>query len=532
MTTDRKKGRIFAAFVLACGLMGGVQQLAQASALQMSESTGEAVQASAVTSETEETAQESTTDTASAAGETQSADTKQQDTVADGQILSGVHIGEVDVSGMTAAEASAAVEQYVDEKKSYLMTLDIGDTKITATTGDVGLYWGNTDVVNQAVTLGKEGNAVQRFKIKKQLDKGSYTFDLDYALADEAAKSFLEERCVPECDKDPQEPTFDMSGGSLTVVDGQNGCTLKVDESVDAIRSYLTDGWDGGAGTITMVYDVTEPSHTTDELSSVKDILGKASTDYSKSSKSRSTNISTAAKLINGTVLYPGDTFSTLDTITPFSEENGYALAGSYANGTTTETFGGGICQVSTTLYLAVLRAELEVTERKNHSMLVNYVKPSMDAAIAESSGKDFKFKNNTDHPVYIYMVAYNGTLAARVYGAEYRDSNRKVTYESVTLSTEEATTTIKTSSAYNVGVINRTQSAHQGCSAELYKVVTVNGKEESRERVNTSHYAKSDGLIEVGTAGASSAVASELAKAAATGDLSQVKAVLASIGK
>ena len=101
-----------------------------------------------------------------------------------------------------------------------------------------------------------------------------------------------------------------------------------------------------------------------------------------------------------------------------------------------------------------------------------------------------------------------------------------------MTLSTEEATTTIKTSSAYNVGVINRTQSAHQGCSAELYKVVTVNGKEESRERVNTSHYAKSDGLIEVGTAGASSAVASELAKAAATGDLSQVKAVLASIGK
>ena len=164
--------------------------------------------------------------------------------------------------------------------------------------------------------------------------------------------------------------------------------------------------------------------------------------------------------------------------------------------------------------------------------MLVNYVKPSMDAAIAESSGKDFKFKNNTDHPVYIYMVAYNGTLVARVYGAEYRDSNRKVSYESATLSTEEATTTIKASSAYNVGVINRTQAAHQGCSAELYKVVTVNGKEESRERVNTSHYAKSDGLIEVGTAGASPAVASALAQAAATNDLSKVKAVLASIGK
>ncbi len=231
-------------------------------------------------------------------------------------------------------------------------------------------------------------------------------------------------------------------------------------------------------------------------------------------------------------MLYPGETFSTLDTITPFTEENGYALAGSYANGTTTETFGGGICQVSTTLYLAVLRAELDVTERKNHSMLVTYVKPSMDAAIAESSGKDFKFKNNTDNPIYIYMVAYNGTLVARIYGTEYRASNRTVTYESVTLSTEEPDTVIKTSSEYSVGVINRTQSAHKGCTAELYKVVTVDGVEESRERVNTSSYAKSDALIEVGTAGASSEVASALAQAAATNDLSQVKSVLASIGK
>lgn len=537
MRTDRKKGVLFAAFLMMSAITGSAV-FVQASALQMPDTVAESSQASAATeSQTADTdgsaVQAETAAEESQTGETAgSTDTTAASQTIDGQILSGVHIGEVDVSGMTKDQAKEAVEQYVDGEKSYLLTLDIGDTQITATAGDVGLYWGNAEVIDQAEALGKEGNAVQRFKIRKQLDAGNYTFDLKYAIADEQTKKFLEERCVPECDKDPEEPTFDMSGGSLNVVDGQDGCTLKVDESVEAIRSYLCDSWNGGAATITLAYDVTKPSHTKDELDSVKDILGKASTDYSKSSKSRSTNISTAAKLINGTVLYPGDTFSTLDTITPFSEENGYALAGSYANGTTTETFGGGICQVSTTLYLAVLRAELEVTERKNHSMLVNYVKPSMDAAIAESSGKDFKFKNNTDHPVYIYMVAYNGTLAARIYGAEYRDSNREVSYESVTVSTEEATTTIKTSSAYSVGVLNRTQAAHQGCSAELYKVVTVNGKEESRERINTSHYAKSDGLIEVGTAGASSAVASALAEAAATNDLSKVKAVLASIGK
>ena len=121
MRTDRKKGRILAAFVLACGIAGGVQ-LTSASALQMPDTATEsAAQEASAVSQTGETAQESTTDTASATDEAQSADTQAATAVSDGQILSGVHIGEVDVSGMTATEASDAVEQYVDEKKSYLM---------------------------------------------------------------------------------------------------------------------------------------------------------------------------------------------------------------------------------------------------------------------------------------------------------------------------------------------------------------------------------------------------------------------------
>ena len=84
----------------------------------------------------------------------------------------------------------------------------------------------------------------------------------------------------------------------------------------------------------------------------------------------------------------------------PFDAENGYALAASYEMGKVVDSYGGGICQVSTTLYVAVLKAELEVTERYSHSMIVHYVDPSMDAAIAEGL-KDLKFINNTDAPIY-----------------------------------------------------------------------------------------------------------------------------------
>ena len=100
-------------------------------------------------------------------------------------------------------------------------------------------------------------------------------------------------------------------------------------------------------------------------------------------------------RLIDGFVLYPGEEFSAYGAVSPFTKENGYFMAGSYVDGKVVDSLGGGICQVSTTLYNAVLLSELEVTERHNHSMIVSYVEPSADAAISESSGKDFKFVNN-----------------------------------------------------------------------------------------------------------------------------------------
>lgn len=98
--------------------------------------------------------------------------------------------------------------------------------------------------------------------------------------------------------------------------------------------------------------------------------------------------------------------------------DNGYYPAPSYESGQVVDTYGGGICQVSTTLYNAVLKAELQVNERHNHTMLVSYVDPSKDAAIAEGL-MDFVFTNNTDAPIYIYGVGYQGTLNFTIYGHE-----------------------------------------------------------------------------------------------------------------
>ena len=128
------------------------------------------------------------------------------------------------------------------------------------------------------------------------------------------------------------------------------------------------------------------------------------------------------------------------ETVAPFTAENGYAMAGSYLNGEVVDSMGGGICQVSTTLYNAVLRAELEVVERSPHSMTVHYVELSEDAAIA-GTYKDIKITNNYSTPIYIEGTTAGKTLTFTIYGKETRPSNRTLAFESETLSTTPSPT-------------------------------------------------------------------------------------------
>ena len=238
-------------------------------------------------------------------------------------------------------------------------------------------------------------------------------------------------------------------------------------------------------------------------------------------------NVANGCKLINGLTLYPGEEFTCYETVSPFSEANGYYMAGSYLNGQVVDSLGGGICQVSTTLYNAVLNAELEVTERYNHSMIVTYVDPSADAAIAESSGKDFKFRNNLDAPIYIEGITTpDKKITFTIYGAETRAPGREVVYESVVLERiAPDTEVINTDASRPVGYCS-VQSAHIGYKAQLWKVVRENGVEVSREQVNSSSYMKAPRSATVGIATEDEGAYNAIMAAVATNSIDQVKAV------
>jgi hypothetical protein len=154
---------------------------------------------------------------------------------------------------------------------------------------------------------------------------------------------------------------------------------------------------------------------------------------------------------------------------------------------------------VSTTLYNAVLEAELEVTERYPHSMAVGYVQLSADAALNEGT-KDFIFENNTDNPIFVYSYAYNGVMHVTIYGKEYRDSNRTVEYKNEILEVIDAGDPIETvDESLPSDYREVTQSAHTGYKARLWKYVYVNGELTDTILVNTSYYSASPQRVTVG---------------------------------
>lgn len=465
--------------------------------------------------------------------QTQGAETGPLTTMGNSNTISeGVYIGGVNVSGKTIQEAKEAVEAYVEELKGLTVTFRVMDgNEIEVTAGDMGLRWTNPDAAQDAVALGKKGNIVQRYKALQDLRHENKVFDLAYDFDKELIRQILAERCG-EYNTEAKDATLTRVNGVFSVTPGQSGRVVDEEASLNQIYDYMMNEWEFADASVDMVVKVQEPRGSEEELSQVKDVLGTFTTNYSTSGSSRSANVSNGCSLIAGTTLYPGDEFSTYETVAPFSVDNGYYMAGSYMNGQVVDSLGGGICQVSTTLYNAVLLSELEVTERHNHSMIVTYVDPSADAAIAESAGKDFKFVNNTGHPVYIDGYCQDKNITFTIYGVETRPANREVIYESKVLSVIHPDhEVIYTDVAMPIGQVV-TQSAHIGYKAELWKVVKENGAEVSREQINSSSYKVAPRTATVGLSTNDVNAYNEMLAAVATNSIDHVKNVAAALAQ
>ncbi len=250
---------------------------------------------------------------------------------------------------------------------------------------------------------------------------------------------------------------------------------------------------------------ITKPKVRTEDLGDkiFKQTLSKYTTIYDAGNTSRASNIALACKTINETIIQPGETFSYNKVLGNTTKEKGYKLGGAYVGGKVVQAYGGGICQVSTTLYNSVLYANLEIVERYNHSYAVSYVPAGRDATVSYG-GKDFKFKNNRNYPIKIVANAKNGVVNISLKGIK-EDKEYDIEISSSVLSTTPFETTYQDNNTLAEGKQKIIQKGHNGYKSKAYKIVKYNGKVISKTLLSSDTYKPMNRIIEKGTKKSSS---------------------------
>lgn len=418
-------------------------------------------------------------------------------TTAQAAVPEGLFVGGQDLGGLETEEAKQRIEDYVAGMSGQTISLDVDGTLVETTAENLGFHWDNIDVVEESIKEYETGNIVQRYMKQKDLSRNPVDIELELKVDGEAVARFVEEQCAPFV-REAQDASITRENGQFVVAPSQTGIAIDLEATKAALNAALKEGLENPVS-VQAVVTVTEPVKTTEMLSQIQDVLGTFSTDFSSSGQARSTNLRVGASKINGHVLMPGETLSGYECMQPFTRANGYAAASAYENGQVVDSIGGGVCQIATTLYNAALYAELEITQRQNHSMVVSYVPPSNDAAIA-GTYKDIKVTNPYDTPIYVEGGTNGKTLTFTIYGKETRPANRTIKFQSETLSVQDPGEPItKVDPSLAPGARVRVQSSHRGLKSRLWKYVYVDGVETERTILHTDTYNASKAVYRVG---------------------------------
>ncbi len=414
-------------------------------------------------------------------------------------IQNGVYIMGEDYSGLTKEEAikklsksyilpeisAVVIKSEDDESKVYDYSYD-----------DLGISYDIEGTVDQAISFANPSLSKTWFRDFKILESGKVDFCVLKYDYDKIKKA------VDKISKEINEPMKNAAvrheNNKFIVTKEVIGCEIDSEKLLDEVLTTVRNSQFGKE--IKFSKKTTNPKWTTKDFMEINHKIGTYKSKYSTDDKNRVANLKNACKKLNGLVIYPGETLSTNDRFNPCTEDNGWKMAGTIVNGGIEDTVGGGMCQISSALYMASLYAELEIVERHNHSLKVNYMPYATDAALA-GDYKDLKIKNDTDKPIYIEAYAKKGEACVNIYGKEIHDSTRKLEFEEKFISSQEPDEPVKKfDSELPVGTEKVTTSALDGQTYELYKKIYENGKLKDTVFVNTSIYSPRQEVISVGT--------------------------------
>ena len=388
-----------------------------------------------------------------------------------------------------AGQNEAQIAATVDEDG---LTKTLEDIASKALTEPVEPTWEiGTDTMT--IYAGKPGVNFDSAAVEQVLDEKIRLMDFEpYEVSVE-----LSETPQIDIDKIAEQVIGDPVSATVSKEDGKTIIPEKVGVQFDVEEARTIIG-DGSAESYEIPVTTTAAKVTAEKLEEVlfRDTLASCSTSLNEGNVPRTNNVRLASAAISGTILNPGEEFSYNNVVGERTTERGYQSAGAYSGNEIIDEVGGGVCQPSSTLYMAVLRADLEVTQRVNHSFTVAYTPLGEDATVSWG-GPDFCFKNDTDYPIKILAEQSNGQLTMTIVGT--KKSDKTVTTRTEVIETYTPQRIEKKDNSMMVGQSRVEVSGIPGYSTRTYKIITENGQT-TEELANTSNYIKRDEVVYVGT--------------------------------
>ena len=417
-------------------------------------------------------------------------------------IYPGVFVDGVSVGDMTIEEAKVALSanpaNVTGNAVPYAVTVAIGDKTWQVDQTNVPAVRNLGNVLERAYAIGRTNTTDiqitphtpfrQRIDQLMELRSTGVNLSTDVTYDTEAVKNIVQQ-ISDYVTRDPinaQILSFDYKTRNFTFSDDYPGIKMDSELLYNRIIAALNEGQQGAIVTTNLT--LTPADITKDDLTTNFNLIAAYTTDTTSESN-RNTNIELACQAINGTALLPGEVFSFNAATGQRTTEKGYKAAGAIAAGQSIEEVGGGICQVSSTIFNAVARADLEIVERSPHAWPSTYVDRGEDATV-NWPNLDFKFRNNTEAPVFIITYYNNRKMSAEIWGLALEEGGT-IDLESKVVRTMEPSAEVKyvQNPELPQGTSKTSVKSRTGYVVETYKVWYLNGQETKRELFYTSTY-------------------------------------------
>lgn len=412
------------------------------------------------------------------------------------KIYPNIKVNGVDLSGKTKEEAVEMLKNSFEEKiNSKKINVKVNDKIFTLGYSDISPEFNIEETIDKAISIGKGSN----FFSKKSWIDGKHNEDLSLEFNYDETKLEPFKTSIKDSVKTgSKNASISISNGKISITPEVDGTKVNEDE----LNNKLKDVIDGSVDKdieIVVATEIDKPAITKDQLSKINSKISTAQTNYASSGAGRAANVELATKFCNGKLLMPGEVFSYNEVVGERSAARGFKDAAVFVGDRVEQGIGGGICQVSTTLYRAAMEANLRSTERYNHSMLPGYSLPGLDATVVWGV-LDYKFKNNYDFPVYVEAYTSNKNVVFNIYGNKEGMAGKTYKLIAETTETLQPTVTTKEDATLNEGTTQWEKSPVVGYRAKSYLITYENGKEINREAVSTDKYTKVDGVVIKGT--------------------------------